>query len=499
MKYDIILFTDCNTRLYHAKTLGVHRIATELRDHGYSVKILDFLSSWLKEPATLFKLLNSIIGPNTLFIGFSGVFLSNGLSKNPKSFKEYVEALWTGWPDVDEKRQIFFQAVRKMFPQVKLVYGGISTDGQIKTVAPGLDYVIRGLADNTVIDLANHLRNGTPLKFMLSHGTKIIDYDTKALSFDFAHSRVEYVPEDNIVQGQVLPIETSRGCLFKCSFCDFPLIGRKKGDPDYHKTVDVIAGELKKNWEDHRVSSYMIIDDTFNETTGKIENLLRARDLAGVDMKFSAFIRADLLGRYPEQIKLLNDLGMITCILGIETFDAESGKAIGKSTAPERIKEILYMMKDQTNPPQIQSGFIIGLPNDNPKTLEQWLPWIDDPNCPIDKIHSNTLQLGSGSDISVNPEKYGYTITNPQTGAWANKHWTQQEADEYITQWQRRWWDNGRLRLAGWEYMGFLEAGYTEQQLKNTTLDKLDWNDVRLRRQSKWENYRDQVLAYESI
>jgi radical SAM superfamily enzyme YgiQ (UPF0313 family) len=497
MTYDVILFTDCNTRLYHAKTLGVHRIATELRNHGYSVKVLDFLGEWLKEPATLFQLLKTIIGPNTLFVGFSGVFLSDGISKSPKSFKEYAYGTWSGWPASQEKKKIFFQALRRFFPHVKLVYGGINTDFQISFVAQDVDYIIKGLADTTIIELADHLSKGTPLKYMLKNGTKIIDYDTKALGFNFAHSRVDYVPEDNIMPGQVLPIETSRGCLFKCAFCDFPLIGRKKGDPDYHKTVDIMAQELRYNWENYQVNRYMIVDDTFNETTGKIENLLRARDLAGVDFRFSAFIRADLIGRYPEQIKLLSELGMVTCILGIETFDAESGKAIGKSTAPERMKEILYQMKDQPNPPQIQSGFIIGLPNDNPETLDRWIPWLDDPSCPIDKIHTNTLQLLDTSDISLHPEKYGYTIIDQEKRVWKNKHWTQHDADAYMTQWQTRWWDNSRLRPAGWEYMGFIETGYTEEYLKNVTLDQFDWDDVNAKRHAKWLRYRDLVLDYE--
>ena len=73
----------------------------------------------------------------------------------------------------------------------------------------------------SVVELADHLKNNTGLKYIPSgKKAKIIDYDTRAASFDFKHSQTIFTESDHVLDQEPLPLETSRGCLFKCSFCD---------------------------------------------------------------------------------------------------------------------------------------------------------------------------------------------------------------------------------------------------------------------------------------
>ena len=44
MTYDVIMFTDVAAQYGHIKPLGAYRLASELRAHGYSVKVIDY--SW---------------------------------------------------------------------------------------------------------------------------------------------------------------------------------------------------------------------------------------------------------------------------------------------------------------------------------------------------------------------------------------------------------------------------------------------------------------------
>ena len=79
--------------------------------------------------------------------------------------------------------------------------------------------------------------------------------------------------------------------------------------------------------------------DTFNETTEKIEMLCRVQDKLKINIKFSSYLRIDLLhvDRYHFFIKLDQ-----TCHFGLESFNHESAKAIGKSLRKEKIKESTY-------------------------------------------------------------------------------------------------------------------------------------------------------------
>jgi radical SAM superfamily enzyme YgiQ (UPF0313 family) len=501
MTYDIVLFTDGEGRFYHAKTLGAYRIATELRKHGYSVKVVDWFSKWLASPQDFDKLINLTVGSNTLFIGFSSTFFGEVDTTvwNINCWRDYDSlVIKQPWPQLrgdtlKNRVQVMLQEVKKKFPNVKFVYGGNSNYSQ---VIDDVDFIVKGLADTTVVELADHLKNNTGLKYIPSgKKAKIIDYDTRAASFDFKHSQTIFTESDHVLDQEPLPLETSRGCLFKCSFCDYPLIGRKKGDPDYHKNVESLANEFKYNYQNSKTTRYAFVDDTFNETTSKIIDVLRARDLSGVDIEFSCYLRADLLAKFPEQIDLLKQLGMSATFLGIESFHPPSAKSIGKSTHPDEIRQVLHKLKEQDI--RIAAGFIIGLPDDNYETLETWVPWVLQQDNPIDFPRFQTLNLNhEGSEMNRYPEKFGYRI-DPVTKEWTNQFWSRTQAFKYTQSLMQQAWETGRLRLGGWDSIYYQQYPLLYHRFKDVSYDKFDYTELHKHMITRWESYRDILYSYE--
>jgi hypothetical protein len=518
MHYDVILITDMSGKIYHTKPLGAYRLATELRKHNYSVKVIDWFGEWLNEENQFDILLKKIIGPNTLFIGFSTVFYGLKSHNNAPGKENYWQDFYfvdrpSLWPKPINHLNTFTKNLRKNHPHVKLVAGGIndfSRQGEYQSMKDNMDFIVHGLSDTTIIELANHLRFGSKLKYNISGSkSKLIEHDMLGKSFNFKDSQVIFQPEDNIISGETLTLETSRGCLFKCDFCSFPLIGRKKGDIDYHKTENAIIEELKRNYENYNTTRYMFVDDTFNETTEKIEQVLRARDKAGVNIEFVCYLRADLLARFPKQISLLKELGIRSGYLGIESLNLESAKAIGKGTHPEKIKEILYKIKDcWENQAVIHGSFIIGLPGDNPETLDPWINWIkqmDNPIASLGFAYLNIFKNHWSSAISSNPEKYGYTVFDEQAKTarasleWKNKYWTSQEARNYQTTLVEELWRSGRIKLGGYDLMGLLSVGYDFNYLKNTPARDLDFVDIKRRKNESWQKYMKVTMQYEKL
>lgn len=506
MAYDAVIFTDMNTKFWHSKPLGAYRVATELRKNGFGTKVLDYFGNWINDPESLFAMLDLIVDDRTLFLGFSGVFFTPNKQAGSEIIRRWQDyedmGELTTWPLPLETMQGLFAQIRARWPNIKLIYGGTSSDRKMKDLTADMDFIVKGLADTTVIQLAKHLRDGMPLKYMPSGGrAKVIDHDTAARGFDFRHSLVEYVPQDHIVPGEVLTLETSRGCLFKCSFCGYPLIGRKKGDPDYHKTVQSIAHELRKNWQEYGVDTYMFVDETFNETTSKIENVLRARDLAGIDLKFGCYLRVDLLARYPEQLSLLKQLGLVSAFMGIESFYKPSAMAIGKSVHPEKVKSMLFKMKQSIPGIKLIGGLIIGLPHDTPETLETWVPWVISQDCPIDMPRFNPLYVdGTNSDIMKNPADYGYTLYHDEGSGklmWRNQWWNQTQAREYALAAMEKCWDTGRIRLATWDLLGMHNYGYSSDDFDDLTIDRLDFAAIAKQKQLQWLNYQNMAFVYE--
>ena len=75
MNYDVILFTDLSDSFIPYRVGGAYAIASHLRQHGYTVKVIDNFV-WILENNVqeLFTYLDNHIGDNTRFIGFSTTF-----------------------------------------------------------------------------------------------------------------------------------------------------------------------------------------------------------------------------------------------------------------------------------------------------------------------------------------------------------------------------------------------------------------------------------------
>ena len=57
---------------------------------------------------------------------------------------------------------------------------------------------------------------------------------------------------DCIQTGETLPLEISRGCIFKCKFCRYPYIGKTKND--FSKSIDNVVEELEYNYNNFKNS-----------------------------------------------------------------------------------------------------------------------------------------------------------------------------------------------------------------------------------------------------
>jgi hypothetical protein len=205
-----------------------------------------------------------------------------------------------------------------------------------------------------------------------------------------------------------------------------------------------------------------------------------------------------LLARYPEQIKLLRDAGIRSAFVGIETLNLASGKAIGKNTDPERIKDTLYEMKHQWGSDvSIFGSFILGLPYDTPDNI-QWTEWVTDKDTPLDSFVFNVLGIDNqngSSDIGRNPEKYGYTFDDKNN--WISRGWQQTDAEQVQEQLMSESWHSGRLKLAGWDYMGLHNMGYSHAELINKSIKDLDFAEIRAKKQKLYSNYIQTLLQYE--
>jgi hypothetical protein len=507
MKYHAIFFTDMSAKIWHMKSMGAYNLASELREAGYNVLVVDYLSKWIQDIGEFKKLLNSILSDETLFVGYSSTFFSkdNKVKFNLSGFKDYYGGNSSHWTHSRSIMNVINSYIKKINPNIKIFYGGTSVNNSIEHNLSDcqVDYAVRGYSNGKIVEILNNLRDKKYIKYNLNacKNIKLIDDDPIAKTFNFAGTVMRYHESDIISSSEVLPLEISRGCLFKCKFCSHPLLGRKKNDPEYHKHQTVLTEELKYNYEKFGTTKYIIVDDTFNESTTKLQQVYDSIKESGINIEFYCYLRLDLIERYPEQIQLLKDMGLKSCFLGVETLNLKSAKSVGKSSDPEKVKSTLIKMREiWSSDVKIFAAFISGLPYENKETIDEWMTWVYDRKDLIDAYYLNTLnidQIGNVflSDIDKQPESFGYDYKSPTE--WVNNvGLTYNEADAIANDWMEKSWKDGRLKVAGWEALGMQNMGYTFEQLDHYTLDTLPIDEFGIAYKNMFNKYKNSLFDY---
>ena len=384
--------SDAKIRTIFQRSLGSYRIATSLKNAGYSVAILDAIG-YLTD-GQIEKFLNEHIDKDTLWVGFNSTFTTF----NDIRFYEIINNV--------------YDYVKRKNTKIKILQGGAVTPFIVAfNFKDKVDHYVLGNADTSIVEITNLIKNNELV-------SKVIN------SSFFKEPDVNNIPTDwsddnfNILDKESLPIEFGRGCIFKCKFCAYDLTGKKKGT--YIRDLSQIRDELLVAWEKYGTTNFYFIDDTFNDDNEKIESISRMFSTLPFKPNFSCFLRIDLLNKFPHQIDLLKDMGLVGVFFGIESFHPDSLKSIGKGLNPNKVKERLYYVREKwKNNVNIGINFILGLPYDNIKYFEEILDWSIQKSCPVQHINFVPLYLQAVgkdnkmlqpymSEFSINAKKHGY-------------------------------------------------------------------------------------------
>lgn len=385
---------------------GVFRIASELRKHNYSTLCIDMCAfEHINKIDQLKEVLSNVVGNETLWVGFSTTFFDKLFGLTIKS---------TNDNDVHE----FIQFIKTLNPKIKIISGGTR---QFPLQQYGVK-IFKSYSDKEIIEFTN---------WCLTNNKSKLEYHTSLINGsefkDFATSKIEYTSADLIHKLDGLPIEISRGCIFKCKFCAFPLNGKTKGD--WIKQGQVLLDEFNRNYEMLGVTHYTFTDDTYNDSVDKLKYL---HDTVFSKLKFkisySSYLRLDLLMRFPESVSYLKSSGLTSAMFGIETINHQSAKSIGKGLNPYTQLEYVKALKQgEFKDTLITSGFILGLPHDTVDTFKEFEDFLFSDKNYLDSWYINALGISPPensknsfySEFDLNYTQYGYEMTNE---GWCNNN-----------------------------------------------------------------------------
>jgi hypothetical protein len=331
---------------------GAHRIATFLRENEWDAEVIDWAAEWPMD--ALQELTRSRVTSNTKFISFSCFFAH---------WNDHLEtfALW----------------IKTTYPTIPIILGGQSRP---RMDSKAVDCYITGYGENAILAVIKSIAGNslfTPIVYdSRFKDKKVITANHSYPSYPMKSLMIDHEARDFIQPEEWLTVEYSRGCMFKCLYCNFPVLGVKG---DYTRDADDYVDQLTRAYDKWGVTKYITADETFNDRTDKIIKFADATEKLSFTPYITAFIRADLLVSRKQDWDHLIRARIIGHYYGVESMNWASAKSIGKGMHPEKLREGLLEVKkyfqEKTGMYRGHISLIAGLPHETKETLQQTIDW----------------------------------------------------------------------------------------------------------------------------
>ena len=226
-----------------------------------------------------------------------------------------------------------------------------------------VDYGVVGEGEETLVELIGHLETGEDLRNVQgliyrdngeikANPLRKWIADLSALPFpDYRLFGLERVRPEYAYR-----ISTSRGCPFRCVFCNPRNMQAKWRSRDFVLAIE----ELKFARAEFGVCRFDICEPVFNLTTERVIEFceLLLKEKLNMSWTCNSGLRADRIS--DEMVKIMKRTGFYDLRIGVETLSPEVFANVNKGEAVEDIVRAVEIAK--RNGLRIHGSFIIGLP-----------------------------------------------------------------------------------------------------------------------------------------
>jgi radical SAM superfamily enzyme YgiQ (UPF0313 family) len=256
------------------------------------------------------------------------------------------------------------QVIRRCKEMGKRVVVGGPYVSSTPELVPDADHVFVGEVEPTLSEFVRDLEAGNPRRV----------YET----VERPDLTTSPVPEFELLamdQYLAMPIQYSRGCPFRCEFCDIiELYGRVPRT----KTIEQVLAELDALKRTGRCSTVFLVDDNFIGNKRNVRAMLPylAEWSERNGWPFSFITEASInLADDDELLGLMQRAGFHRVFIGIETPDEESLKEAQKVQNTRR--DLLEgIRKIQSYGMEVMAGFIVGFDSDREDIFDRQIDFI---------------------------------------------------------------------------------------------------------------------------
>lgn len=392
--------------------LGLAYIAAALRDQGHEVSVIDYEINDL--PLKSVKL-------------------------DIEKFKPDVVGM-TGYITNMRRCAAVAKIVKEVDPEITVIIGGpqVSVFPDEGFVSRDIDMIVLSEGEVIIRNVMNALGDEQKLRevkgiWFKSKSGEIIKNEREGLLDDLDHipppaidlyEMEKYFPAVHIRGKKVAHLLTSRGCPFKCTFCETKLtFGRSFR---YHTTARVLQDMellIGQGFE-----SFLFFDDIFTANKKRVIDLCEGIIEKGWKVQWSCWTRSDCLN--DQMLAIMKKAGCYMITFGAESGNDELLSIIKKGlTVAENFDGIAQAKKHGL---LTMSSFMLGIPTETQEMSLKTIQFATESG--LDYAIFPIMEPYPGTELWVDAQKYG---TFDTSGKYKNNLLSENSAV---------WIPNGRSR-----------------------------------------------------
>jgi len=234
------------------------------------------------------------------------------------------------------------------------------------------DFVIRGEGEQALMELIDARENGgdySEVSNLSYRKDREIIHNPKQPPADnldsLPYPDFSLLKRDQPTKGgrSTIPVLTSRGCPFDCSFCSVTgMFGKKYR----FRSAENVLAELRQY--NSRRNMIFFYDDNFTANRKRTKELLEGMIREKFKFHWTTQVRADV-AKDVDLVRLMKRAGCHTLYIGFETVNPDSLEEMKKKQTVEEITQAVKVLRK--NRIHIHGMFVYGFDHDDWKTVKK--------------------------------------------------------------------------------------------------------------------------------
>ena len=361
-----ILLINPNTRTkYPQPPLGLLSVGTVCQQLGYEVKIMDLnADNKLNKELKAWASGADIIGITATSLSYRAAF----------NIANYLHVCYS---------------------DKYIMLGGVqATIAPKQSISTGaFDTIVQGEGDNE--DYIQHIvavqERGT---IYGNHNITNLD-DLPILNYSLLNGYKYKAMPPHGLHGAMMPMLTSRGCPYHCSFCSKAVFGSKYRSQSPERIIEEV-----KHLQARGIKEIAFYDDIFTINRKQTYHLMEL--LAPLGMHWTCQSRANLVDA--DLLKAMKEAGCFAIAYGLESGVPEILKAISKDITIEQAEEAVKLTQQADI--RVIGYFMLGSPGETGETMDATIKWA----------------------VKLNPDYAQFSITTALPGS---ELWEQRQFNSY--------------------------------------------------------------------